>query len=290
MIEIVSEPLIHVLHNAVIHGIETAEDRQISKKPDVSQIRIAASEQGNMLRIEVIDDGRGIDYRAIRKKAILKGFAREDDENMDPGYWLNFLFVNGLNSESAHRTTGLDIVRDQLSSIGGTIDIQSNPGEGTRFIMRMPVTVAIQSAILVSTAEQVYAIPARHVIEILELPPEKLKAQQNQAFIDLRGNSLPVYRLKNLLNLKSEHKSSRKSSKIKLLVLQNENDSLALAIDNIVGRQELFLREVHQDLRSIPGISGISLLGNGNAIIILDCNNLFSLAKINPEKAEDLIC
>jgi two-component system chemotaxis sensor kinase CheA len=290
MVEIISEPLIHILHNAVIHGIETTEERHASHKSDISQIRIVASEQGNMLRIEVIDDGRGIDYRSIREKAIRKGFAKESDTNTDTGYWLNFLFMHGLNTENAYRTTGLDIVRDQLSSIGGSIDIQSAAGQGTHFIMRMPVTVAIQSVILVKAAEQIFAIPARHLIEIIELPPEKMESYHNQMAINLRGNMLPVYRLEKILNLNSQGKNNSTSSVIALLILQNENDSIALAIDDILGRQELFLREIHQDLRNIPGVSGVSLLGNGNVVIILDCNNLFNLAKINPEKMDDLIC
>ncbi|HSC76663.1 MAG TPA: chemotaxis protein CheW [Pseudomonadales bacterium] len=290
MVDIISEPLIHLLHNAVIHGIETTEDRQLSNKTDVSQIRIVASEQGSMLRIEVFDDGYGIDYRSVREKAIRKGFAREDDEHKDPGYWLNFLFVHGLNSENRQRTTGLDIVRDQLSSIGGAINIQSTSGKGTRFTMRMPLTVAIQSAILVRAAEQLFAIPARHLIEIIEVSPESLETHHNQAAINLRGNMLPVYRLSKLLNLEIRSKNNPIPSVIMLLVLQNENDSMALAIDDILGRQELFLREIHQDLRNIPGIGGISLLGNGNAVIILDCNNLFNMAKTNPETIEGLIC
>jgi chemotaxis protein histidine kinase CheA len=290
MVEIISEPLIHLLHNAIMHGVESTPDRLAAGKTDTSRVSIIASEQGSLLRIEVSDDGHGIDYRSIREKAIHKGFAQANDEHQDPGYWLNFLFTHGFNSENTHRTTGLDIVREQLSGIGGAIDIFSTPGSGTRFVMRMPVTVAIQSALIVSTAEQILAIPTRHLIEIIELPHNNLKIWQNQPAIDLRGNMLPVYSLSNLLDIKTKKINTLSSPMIMLLILQNESSCIALAVDDVLGRQELFLRDTHQDIRNIPGVSGISLLGNGNAVIILDCENLFRLARIKPEDTGELLC
>lgn len=240
MIEVMSEPLIHLLHDTVLHGIETTEERQNAGKPDTSQIRVAASEQGNLLRIEIIDDGYG------------------------------------RNSHDVE----LDTVRGQLSGIGGTIDVYAKPGISTRFVMRMPVTVAIQNAILVQTASQTFAIPARHLVEIIELPYKDLQSIHNQNAINLRGNMLPVYTLARILNLQKHHHTP---STLLLLILQNDNDCIALAIDDVLGRQELFLRTIHPDLRNIPGIGGVSLLGNGSAIIILDCANLFELAMKNPE-------
>lgn len=290
MIEIISEPLIHLLHNAVIHGIESTADRREAGKPDMSQISILASEQSGLLRIEVIDDGRGIDYLAVREKAIRKGFAKETDERKNPQHWLNFLFVHGLNSDKNNRNTGLDIVRDQLSGIGGAIDVYSTPGNGTRFVMRMPVTVAIQSALLVRSTGQTFAIPTRHLVEIIELPRNKLQEKGNQAIIDLRENILPIYSLSTLLELGKNREESHDATALTLLILQNESEGIALAVDDVLGRQELFLRDIHPDLRKIPGVGGISLLGNGNAIIILDCAGLFMLAQKNPEKAENFLC
>lgn len=279
MIEIISEPLIHLLHNAVTHGIETTQERQALGKPDMSRISILANEKNNLLHIEVIDDGRGIDYLKIREKAILQGLAKENDEHQEPEYWLNFLFLYGMSTSHANRATGLDIVRNQLSSIGGSISIQSKPDNGTRFVMRMPVTVAIQSAILVMASTQTFAIPSRYLTEIIEVPHDNLQTMQNQVAIDLRGNMLPVYHLEKLLTLDKACQNSEISSTLMLLILQNDNHSIALAIDNVMGKQEFFLRDIHPDLRNIPGIGGISLLGNGNAVIILDCDNLFALAK-----------
>ncbi len=279
MIEIISEPLIHLLHNAVTHGIETTEDRQALGKPDMSRISILASEKNNLLHIEVIDDGRGIDYLRIREKAILQGLAKENDEHQEPEYWLNFLFLQGLSAGNANRATGLDIVRNQLSSIGGSINIHSKPYNGTHFVMRMPVTVAIQSAILVMASTQTFAIPSRYLIEIIEVSHDNLQTMQNQLAVDLRGNMLPVYHLDKLLALDKTRKNSEASPMLMLLILQNDNHCIALAIDNVLGKQEFFLRDIHPDLRNIPGIGGISLLGNGNAVIILDCDNLFALAK-----------
>jgi two-component system chemotaxis sensor kinase CheA len=245
----------------------------------MSRISILASEKNNLLHIEVVDDGHGIDYRHIREKAILKGLAKENDEHQEAEYWLNFLFLYGLSAGNANRATGLDIVRNQLSGIGGSINIHSKPDTGTRFVMRMPVTVAIQSAILVLASAQTFAIPSRYLVEIIEVPHDNLQTIQNQVAVNLRGNMLPVYHLETLLALEKTRQNGEISSTLMLLILQNDNHCIALAIDNVMGKQEFFLRDVHPDLRNIPGIGGISLLGNGNAVIILDCENLFALAK-----------
>lgn len=294
MIEIISEPLIHLLHNAVLHGIETADERHASKKADTALIHISASEQGSLLCIEVSDDGRGIDYRDIREKAIRKGFAKQEDGEDNAAYWLNFLFFPGLSAENNLRTTGLDTVKTNLSSIGGAIEIHSTPGNGTRFVMRLPVTVAIQSVILARTQNQTFAIPARHVAEIIETPQQSLQIVNNQLAVLLRDNMLPVYRLDHLLQIEppikpeqpipAEETNSQKQANIMLLILQHDTHCIALAIDDMLGRQELFLRDIHQDLRSIPGIGGVSLLGNGDVVIILDCENLFALAQKKPER------
>ena len=141
------------------------------------------------------------------------------------------------------------------------------------------MTVAIQSAILVLADKQTFAVPSRYLVEIIEVTHNNLQTMQNQVAINLRGNMLPVYHLEKLLALEKTNPNSDTSSTLMLLILQNDNHCIALAIDNVLGKQEFFLRDVHPDLRNIPGIGGISLLGNGNAVIILDCENLFALAK-----------
>jgi two-component system chemotaxis sensor kinase CheA len=277
MVEIISEPLIHLLHNAIIHGIETSEERQECNKSTTSQISVIASEKNNILKIEVIDDGKGIDFLTVREKAIRKGFAKQSDDNDNPAYWLKFLFLHGLNSENINRVTGLDIVKEQLANIGGEIEIESSPGIGTRFIMRMPVTVAIQSSILVRSQNQTFAFSARNIIEISEVRCEEADSEQGILFINLRGKRLPVYKLATILGMDKLSDKTTPTSILNLLIVRSETNCIAISIDDVIGRRELFLRDIHQDIRKIPGIYGISLLGNGDPVIILDCEEIFRI-------------
>ncbi len=198
-----------------------------------------------------------------------------DIEKSNPDFWLNFLFSHGFNSDIPNRTTGLDVVRDHLLRIGGSIHIQSTVGTGTRFIVRMPITVAIQNTLIVQASQQNFAIPLRQVIEITEVLPEQLSTENALTTIAFRGSILPVYTLSRLLQLGAVQQSNNK--KMLLVVLEHDKQCIALHVDEIQGKQDLFLRNTHQALRNIPSISGVSLLGNGNVIIILDCEGLFHL-------------
>ena len=141
----------------------------------------------------------------------------------------------------------------------------------------MPITVAIQNTLVIQASGQCFAIPLRQVVEINEITPEQLDTSQGFSQLDLRGNLLPVYSLSTLLQLRTPPSTNNK--KILLVILQNETQCIALHVDSIAGKQDLFLRNIHQDILNIPGISGVSLLGNGNAILILDCESLFRLTQ-----------
>ncbi len=279
MLDVISEPLIHLLHNAINHGIESPEERKENNKPEMGKISITASKIGELIQLDIQDDGHGIDYTVIREKVLSKSLcdvAALDSKNREnAAFWLNFLFSHGFNSDIPNRTTGLDVVRDHLLRIGGSIQITSTPQVGTQFIVRIPKTVAIQNTLLVQASKQYFAIPSRHVMEILDIAPNELQENHGVNMLNLRGQSLPVYSLNHLLKLPASH--TQHTQKYLLVILQHEEDCIALHVDDALGRQDLFLRHTHQDLRNIPGISGVSLLGNGRAIIILDCEGLFRL-------------
>ncbi len=284
MIDVIAEPIIHLLHNAVVHGVEPPEERKANNKPETGKIHIVASRDGDLIQLDIQDDGRGIDPTHIREKVIRKGLVNTAEvEQATSDFWLNFLFSHGFNSDLPNRTTGLDVVRDHLLRIGGSITLQSTLGTGTRFSLRMPVTVAIQNTLVVQASQQNFAIPLRQVIEIIEISPEQITTTDEIKHIALRGNTLPMYTLSALLQLRTAPTPIRKKNL--LVILQNEQQCIALLVDNIQGKQDLFLRHIHQDLLNIPGISGVSLLGNGNAIIILDCEGLFRLTQHYAEPA-----
>lgn len=278
MIDVIAEPIIHLLHNAVVHGVEPSEERKANNKPETGKIHIVASRDGDLIQLDIRDDGRGIDHTRIREEAIRKGLVNTTEaEQATPDFWLNLLFSHDFSSDLPNHTTGLGVVRDHLLRIGGSITLQSTLGIGTRFSLRMPVTVAIQNTLIMQSSQQNFAIPLRQVIEIIEVSPEQMTTTNGIKHIALRGNSLPVYALSTLLQLRATPTPIRKKNL--LVILQNEQQCIALFVDNIQGKQDLFLRHIHQDLLNIPGISGVSLLGNGNAIIILDGEGLFRLTQ-----------
>ena len=286
MVDIIAEPIIHLLHNAVVHGLESADERKAKNKPETGKIHISAKKNGDTIQIDIQDDGRGIDHSSIREKAISKGLTSTTDEAISSQdhsneFWLNFLFSHGFSADIPNRTTGLDVVRDNLLRIGGSITIKSILGSGTCFTMRIPITVAIQNTLVIQAESQRFAIPLRQVVEIIEVTPDQIETAAGFLQLNLRGNLLPVYALKTLLQLNIEPPETHK--KMLLVVLQHEKQYIALLVDSIDGKQDLFLRNVHQDILNIPGISGISLLGNGNAIIILDCEGLFRLTQHHVE-------
>ena len=310
MIDETTEPLVHILQNAIDHGIETAEERKAVGKPPTAQISITAIEQGGLLRLDIRDDGCGIDYRRIREKAIRKGLAGIDLACEKPDYWLSFLFsrefhqvdeTSAEDNDSTAKTvkedvSGLDRVRNRLTAIGGSMEVKSEPGIGTHMIMRVPRTVAIQSIMLVQAGEQTLAVPTRNVLGIVSVSPAELQTEAEQSMLILRGNALPVYQLNHLLKndllpldnsapLTVDQPTTQpdnSSSQQEILILQHDVHCIALAVDNVLQRQELFVRDIHPDLRNIPGVGGISLLGNGDVVIILDPENLFMLARQKP--------
>jgi two-component system chemotaxis sensor kinase CheA len=286
MIDEITEPLVHILQNAIDHGIETPAARLASGKPALASLHITATEYNDLLRIEVTDDGCGIDWKSIRNKVIQKGLAAGHHENTHPEFWLAYLFsreYHQLDNGTDENTSGLDLVRHRLTSIGGTMDINSEAGVGTRMVMRMPVSVAIQSVMLVETAGQTYALPLRNIQEICNTQGAMFDTLEDQPIVEVRGNPLPLYPLSHLLQL--EQHATPLQAQEEILILQHDQHWLAIAVDRLIGRQDLFVRDLHADLRGIPGIGGASLLGNGQVVIILDAEALFALAKKRPRYA-----
>lgn len=281
MIDDITEPLVHILQNAIDHGIETAAERQAAGKSPSANIQITASEHNGQLRIDVEDDGRGIDWRLIRDKVRQKGLGDPTEDRSD--YWLSFLFSREYHAHGysvGTSASGLDCVRQRLTAIGGTMDLRSDVGHGTRIIMRVPVSLAIERVMLVNVANQVFAIPLRYIGEVTRLRTALIENMNGQPLMELRGNPLPLYPLGHLLNL--PHTRMALHDQQDVMVIHHEQRQIGLVVDQLHSRQELFLRELHPDLRQIPGVGGVSLLGSGEVVIVLDPAALFSLAQQRP--------
>lgn len=302
MIDEVTEPLVHILQNAIDHGIETADERKALEKPPTATITIHAIERSGVLQIDIRDDGRGIDFRQIRERVVQKGIARADDNNPLPEYWLAFLFTREYHQHAydieEENLSGLDRVRTRLTAIGGSMSLKSEHGLGTHITMRVPVTVAIQSVMLVQADAQTLAIPIRNILEIVSTTHAQLQVENGQSLFLLRGNPLPVFHVNQLVPFDKTYNTDQQThetqhsavqwtvdgqQRLELLILQHDIDSIALAVDAVLERQDLFVRAIHPDIRHIPGVGAVSLLGNGKVVIILDTENLFALARQKPQ-------
>jgi len=289
MIEMLSEPLMHIVRNSVDHGIEPPEERIRAGKAAMANLLLSARQQGNMMVIEVKDDGRGLDFEKIRNQAVRRGLASsERAAELTEAELKKFIFMPGFSTaesitETSGRGVGMDVVRTQIVAMGGQIEVISVAGAGVTFQLKLPLTVAIQGIILVVAGEHSVAIPERNVAEIAMLPKAKLQSVRGQTACLLRGAMLPVFRLSHLLGAQQ---AVVESPVLDIVVLSNGTYRIGLIVDEIVGRQEAFVRDLHPALSEVPGVGGTSILGNGRIAVIADVDELLDLAR----KRSDRLC
>lgn len=282
MVESLSDPLLHMIRNSVDHGIETPDERRAVGKPEEAVIRVQAEQQGARVVIRVIDDGRGIDPEKVRRKAVERGLVREEDSlGMGIDEILKFIFRPGFSTaevvtETSGRGVGMDVVRTNIMRLGGNIHLDSNVGRGTSFAMFMPLSAAVQEVLLVAAANQTLAIPARYVAEVIELNEEDIQSVKGRKAILLRGSFLPIARLDDLLGY-SRGKSAAPHRFA--VVLSDSQRMLGISVSEVLGRHELFSKDIHPRLTELPGVGGASILGDGRVVLILDCGAIYRLAE-----------
>ena len=190
-------------------------------------------------------------------------------------------------TEVSGRGVGMDVVKTRVTQVGGQVEVHSDSGRGTRFTLKLPLSAAIQNVVLVAAGEQRVAIPERNVNEVISLPTSRLQSVQGQACIRLRDQSLPVYRLDALLG----HRPSvdHASETLEIAVLSDGVYRIGLIVDQVIGRPEIFVRDVHPGITSLAGVGGVSVLGDGSLVIIADCENLFDLALHNAQSLNSMV-
>jgi two-component system, chemotaxis family, sensor kinase CheA len=281
MVESLADPLLHMVRNSADHGVEKPEERRQSGKPDEAVIRIQAEQQGSRIMIRVIDDGKGIDPERVRRKAVDRGLVKEEDSlQMSKEDILGFIFRPAFSTadvvtETSGRGVGMDVVRTSVMRLGGTIHLDSEVGRGTTFTMQMPLSAAVQEVLLVNTANQTMAIPGRYVAELVEVSPEEYQTVKGRTAILLRGNFLPIVRLEEVLGYPPAEKQSHRY----VVVLSDGQRTLGVSVQEFVGRQELFTKDIHPRLAALPGVGGASILGDGRVVLILDAAALYRLAE-----------
>ncbi|MDN5346726.1 MAG: two-component system, chemotaxis family, sensor kinase CheA [Clostridia bacterium] len=277
VIEEIGDPLIHLLRNAIDHGIEPPERRLQAGKPRQGRVILKAFHQENQIVIIVEDDGVGMDVEVIRRKAVERGLvAQEVASRLSPREVLNFIFLPGFSTSDrvtdvSGRGVGMDIVRAHLEKINGTIDIQTAPGKGTRFTIRLPLTLAISRSLLVYLAGRIYAFPLANVMEILTVERKDVQFVRGQEVTLVRGRVLPLFHLDAILNLKQR---VNREGRYQVVVVGLAEKQVGFIVDDLLGEQEIVIKSLGDFIGKIPGLAGATIMGDGRVALILDVRSL----------------
>lgn len=277
VIDEIGDPLMHLLRNSADHGLESPEKRAERGKPEVGIIRLDAYQDGNNVVIEVGDDGNGIDVEAVRNKAVEKGTVTpEQAELMSDKEVIDLLFKPSFStakvvSDISGRGVGLDVVKTKIESLGGDIEVKTVLGEGSTFVIRLPLTLAIIQALMVELGDEKYAISLGSIQTIEDIPVSEIKYVQTKEVVNLRGTVIPLIRLDSFLDI--EH---AQDDEILTVVVVNKGDKLAgLVVDKLIGQQEIVIKSLGKYIsNSSKIIGGATILGDGEVALILDVNTL----------------
>ncbi|MDH3365899.1 MAG: chemotaxis protein CheA [Thermoplasmata archaeon] len=276
VIDKISDPIMHILRNCVDHGIESLNDRKKAKKRSRGHIRIVASKQQDHVLIEISDDGRGIDYDRIREKAVGRRLmTREEADTALARDLLDLLFQAGFStkeevSQVSGRGVGLDIVRKGVEDLGGSVMISSSKGAGTTFSLWLPFTLAIIDAMLVSIADQTYAVPMGTISESHRFDVSDVKKIRTREVVQLRGEVMPLIRMRTFFGI---HEIEQEAE-LSVLVVQSRERRAALAVDDLMAHQQIVVKSLDSHLRKVRGISGGTILGSGKIALILDVDSI----------------
>jgi two-component system chemotaxis sensor kinase CheA len=289
VIDEIGEPLLHLIRNAVDHGIESREERRRAGKKAAGTITLKACHESNHIVIAVEDDGRGMDPDKIRSKAVEKGLIdREEAERLGPQEVLQLLFLPGFSTssevtETSGRGIGLDVVKKIVTSLNGMIEISGTPGESTRFTIKLPLTLAIITALMVEVSEGTYAIPLSGVLESIRIQRGEIHEIGVSEVINLRDHLLPICRLDNFYRLE---KGGEKEHEYVVVVGSGEKRG-GLVVDRLLGQQEIVIKALDDYLGELPGISGGTVLGDGSISMIVDISSILAgMKNLKTEQAE----
>ncbi|PJN87161.1 chemotaxis protein CheA [Bacillus sp. mrc49] len=277
VIDEIGDPLVHLLRNAMDHGIETPEERLAKGKNEEGKIHLKAYHSGNHVFIEIDDDGAGIKKERVLNKALTNGIiTRETAATLTDKQIYELIFASGFStaetiSDVSGRGVGLDVVKNTIESLGGSVTIDSKEDEGSIFLIQLPLTLSIISVMLVAIQDEKYAIPLSSIIETAIIKKEDIMNAHNQQVIDFRGKVLPLLFLKDIF----EVPISRAEEEFLSVVIVRKGDKLAgLVVDSFIGQLEVVLKSLGNYLTSAFAISGATILGDGQVALIIDCNTL----------------
>ncbi len=285
MVEELADPLLHLILNALDHGLEDTQKRIALGKPATGSIMVRASQQGNHVVIEVEDDGQGINTEKIYQKGLSKGLVTQGKQYTQ-NELIRLLFLPGFStkdqvSQVSGRGVGMDVVAKNISKLSGMVDVETVLGQGTIFTLTLPITLVIIHALIVKVGKETFAIPLSSVLESLMISEGDIKTIESQEIIQLREETLMLVRLKDLFSLQEGEKTSGNPY---VIVVGLAEKRMGLVVDDIRGQQEVVIKSLGEDLKNIDGISGVTELGDGKLILVLD---IASLIQEVTEKREE---
>ena len=273
LVERMLDPVLHLVRNAVTHGIEPPAVRVARGKPEAGRLSLSASSVGDIVTLEIADDGAGVDIEGVsaraRKIGLLPG-----DAVLEGSALLDILCAPGFSTRdaadlAAGRGVGMSVVQSTIRELGGTLAIDTAPGDGTRFVIELPVTLAIADAIIANVGPQMFAIPQSSVREVIEVDPSTLRSLENHEVAPYRGGVLPIVRLANLFRMEGRPRRA-----LHVFVIGHGAAAVGLSVDRIVGQREVVVRPIADPLVRVDGITGATDLGDGRVVLILDALRL----------------
>lgn len=281
VVEVIGDPLVHLLRNSVDHGLESADVRKSLNKPAVGRVWLRAFHKGNSVLIEVEDDGKGIDPEVMRRKAVEKGVITADDaKSLDDRAARELIFAPGFSTAAqvtdiSGRGVGMDVVRNNIKELKGSVQVQSEVGKGTKFTLTLPLTLAIIDALMVRVGDATYAIPLDAVSETTKIPAAKISEINKRKATTLRGDVLGLARLGDLLDLPH---GGQELDPLPVVIVSVNDRRLGLIVDQLLQRQDVVIKSMGDYLGDIPGVSGATIMGDGRVILILDPHEIYRLA------------
>lgn len=281
VIEDLLDPLMHCVRNSIDHGIETRDERVAKGKSEDGHILLKAKNEGNMIVIEIADDGAGIDVNTVMAKAVKNGIIHEN-KNLTDLEAYNLIFEPGFSTaksitDISGRGVGLDVVRRKIEKLNGSVSVWSEPGSGTRFTIKLPLTLAIIQGLLVRVGKEIFAIPITSVAESHRIKPEEIRFIDNYEVFNVREDVISLLRLNRLFRLPDDN-----SSEYKFVVIVGSGEKrMGLMVDSLIGEEDVVIKPLNDHYTSSPGIAGATILGDGTVSLIIDVSQLLELGLKN---------
>ncbi len=292
VVEEINDPLVHIVRNAIDHGIEAPEDRVKLGKPSKGKIVLSAYHEGNYIVIEAADDGKGMDPEKLKQKALEKGLITETEaRQMSKEEAFALIFKPGFSTAEkvtniSGRGVGMDVVKTNVEKLNGIIEIKSELGKGTKVILKIPLTLAIIQALLVKVTKEYFAIPLVSVVETVRITKEDIDKVENKDVLRLRENIIPLVYLGDTLGI-GKNKKTLDGKEIYVVVVAIAEKKIGLIVDELIGREEIVIKSLGNYLTNIKGISGATIMGDGSVTLILDVANVINEASIISANIED---